>query len=49
MPAREWDDLGNAERVIDRYGSEVRWLADIERWTYYDGCMREKGPGATDK
>lgn len=36
MPAREWDDLGNAERVIDRYGSEVRWLADIERWAYYD-------------
>jgi len=36
MPAREWDDLGNAERVIDRYGSEIRWLADIERWAYYD-------------
>ena len=36
MPAREWDDLGNAERVIDRYGSELRWLADIERWAYYD-------------
>lgn len=35
MPAREWDDLGNAERVIDRYGSEVRWLADIERWACY--------------
>lgn len=37
MPAREWDDLGNAERVIDRYGSEVRWLADIERWACYTG------------
>ncbi|WP_452089422.1 bifunctional DNA primase/polymerase, partial [Bacillus wiedmannii] len=36
MPAREWDDLGNAERVIDRHGSEIRWLADIERWAYYD-------------
>jgi putative DNA primase/helicase len=36
MPAREWDDLGNAERIIDRYGSEIRWLADIERWAYYD-------------
>ncbi|MFD6025670.1 phage/plasmid primase, P4 family [Streptomyces griseoluteus] len=36
MPAREWDDLGNAERVIDRYGTEIRWLADIERWAYYD-------------
>ncbi|MFJ8555280.1 phage/plasmid primase, P4 family [Streptomyces sp. NPDC093676] len=35
MPARDWDDLGNAERVIDRYGSEIRWLADIERWAYY--------------
>ncbi|MFI5664625.1 phage/plasmid primase, P4 family [Streptomyces sp. NPDC051684] len=35
MPARDWDDLGNAERIIDRYGSEVRWLADIERWAYY--------------
>jgi putative DNA primase/helicase len=37
MPAREWDDLGTAERIIDRYGSEVRWLADIERWAYYTG------------
>jgi putative DNA primase/helicase len=37
MPAREWDDLGNAERVIDRYGSEIRWLTDIERWAYYEG------------
>ncbi|WP_309049269.1 phage/plasmid primase, P4 family [Streptomyces sp.] len=36
MPAREWDDLGNAERIIDRYGSEIRWLTDIERWAYYD-------------
>lgn len=36
MPAREWDDLGNAERVIDRHGSEIRWLTDIERWAYYD-------------
>ncbi|MFI1287428.1 phage/plasmid primase, P4 family [Streptomyces sp. NPDC020792] len=36
MPAREWDDLGNAERVIDRHGSEIRWLADIERWAYYE-------------
>jgi putative DNA primase/helicase len=36
MPAREWDDLGNAERVIDRHGTEIRWLADIERWAYYD-------------
>lgn len=37
MPAREWDDLGNAERVIDRYGHEIRWLTDIERWAYYEG------------
>jgi len=37
MPARDWDDLGNAERVIDRHGHEIRWLADIERWAYYDG------------
>ncbi|MFJ3663125.1 phage/plasmid primase, P4 family [Streptomyces sp. NPDC090119] len=36
MPARDWDDLGNAERVIDRHGTEIRWLADIERWAYYD-------------
>lgn len=36
MPAREWDDLGNAERVIDRHGTEVRWLADIERWAHYE-------------
>ncbi|WP_328920679.1 phage/plasmid primase, P4 family [Streptomyces sp. NBC_00208] len=36
MPAREWDDIGNAQRVVDRFGTEVRWIADTEQWATYD-------------
>ncbi|MEU0397969.1 phage/plasmid primase, P4 family [Streptomyces sp. NPDC006208] len=37
MPARDWDDIGNAQRVVDRYGTEVRWITDTEQWATYDG------------
>lgn len=36
MPAREWDDIGNAQRVVDRFGTEVRWIKDTEQWATYD-------------
>ncbi|MEU3426629.1 phage/plasmid primase, P4 family [Streptomyces gardneri] len=37
MPAREWDDIGNAQRVVDRFGTEVRWISDTEQWATYNG------------
>ncbi|PJN24036.1 hypothetical protein CG736_19250 [Kitasatospora sp. CB02891] len=37
MPRREWDDIGNAVRVFDRYGEEIRWIADTEQWAVYSG------------
>lgn len=44
MPAREWDDIGNAERVVDRFGTEVRWIKDTEQWaTYNAGRWSFKG------
>lgn len=36
MPPREWDDIGNAQRVVDRFGTEVRWIKDTEQWATYD-------------
>lgn len=36
MPAREWDDIGNAQRVVDRFGTEVRWIKDTEQWATYE-------------
>ncbi|WP_405019593.1 phage/plasmid primase, P4 family [Kitasatospora sp. NBC_00070] len=36
MPPRTWDDLGNAQRVVDRYGTEVRWITDTEQWAVYE-------------
>lgn len=37
MPAREWDDIGNAQRVVDRFGTEILWIKDTEQWAAYDG------------
>ena len=35
---RSWDDRGNAERFVDRYGSRIRWVPTANRWvTYADG------------
>ena len=36
MPAREWDDIGNTQRVVDRFGTEVRWIKDTEQWATYE-------------
>ncbi|MFT2014636.1 phage/plasmid primase, P4 family [Streptomyces sp. 796.1] len=36
MPARDWDDIGNAQRVVDRYGTEIVWVTDTEQWATYD-------------
>jgi putative DNA primase/helicase len=39
MAKREWNDFGNAERVIDKYGEKVRWVRDEKggHWAVYDG------------
>lgn len=36
---RTWDDLGNAQRLIDRYGPIVRWTLVKKggEWAVYDG------------
>ncbi|CAM5427805.1 MULTISPECIES: phage/plasmid primase, P4 family [Streptomyces] len=36
MPRRDWDDIGNAQRVVDRYGTEIRWITDTEQWAFYE-------------
>lgn len=32
---REWDDLGNAERLLDHYGDALRWVASDRAWAVY--------------
>lgn len=36
---RSWDDIGNAQRLIDRYGPIVRWTLAKKggEWAVYDG------------
>ncbi|MFF1548728.1 phage/plasmid primase, P4 family [Streptomyces sp. NPDC058291] len=46
-PRRSLDDIGNAERLVDHYGAEIRYTVDAEQWvTYEDGRWSFKG-GAT--
>jgi putative DNA primase/helicase len=43
-PRRTLDDIGNAERLVDHYGSEIRYTVDAEQWvTYEDGRWSFKG------
>ena len=36
-PIRPRTDLGNAERLVDRFGSELRYCRRQSRWRYWDG------------
>lgn len=36
-PRRTFDDVGNAERLVDHFGSELRYLIDAEQWVVYEG------------
>ncbi|MFM9815656.1 phage/plasmid primase, P4 family [Streptomyces scabiei] len=36
-PRRSFDDIGNAERLVDHFGSELRYLIDAEQWAVYEG------------
>lgn len=33
---RDWTDTGNAERLIDRYRQNIRWVYDERVWAVYD-------------
>lgn len=45
-PRRSLDDIGNAERLVDHYGAEIRYTIDAEQWvTYEDGRWTFKGGG----
>lgn len=35
-PARTWDDLGNAMRFVDHFGSKVRWVNEEQSWALFD-------------
>lgn len=39
LPAgmRSWDDIGLAQRLIDRYGTTVRRIEQADSWAIYDG------------
>lgn len=40
-PVRSWDDTGNADRFIDRYGDVVRYSFIDKNWLVYNGSYWE--------
>lgn len=36
-PMRSWDDLGNAQRMMDHYGDRLRWVEQAGAWAVYEG------------
>jgi putative DNA primase/helicase len=34
-PIRTWDDLGNADRLIDRLANRLRWIESVGHWAVY--------------
>ena len=36
-PTREWDDLGNADRLVDHYGGQLLWITTDNAWSIYQG------------
>lgn len=36
-PCRTWDDLGNSQRMVDRYGATMRWVEQAGTWAIYSG------------
>jgi putative DNA primase/helicase len=34
---RTWDDLGNAQRIVDHFAWRIRWVARNKTWAAYDG------------
>lgn len=46
-PRRSLDDIGNAERLVDHYGGEIRFTVDAEQWVTYEGGRWSFKGGAT--
>lgn len=44
---RSWDDIGNAERLADHAGRQIRWVIDAEKWAVYTGTHWAIEGGAT--
>lgn len=42
FPRRSMDDLGNAQRLHDRFGRILRWSLDTSRWMRYNGQVWEE-------
>lgn len=36
-PMRDWDDIGNAERLVDHFGQRFVWIEQMDNWAVYDG------------
>ena len=34
---RSWDDVGNADRMVDHFGHRIRYVPGMKQWTLYDG------------
>jgi len=35
--SHEWDDLGNAQRLLDRHADQLRWVTTDKAWAVYMG------------
>jgi putative DNA primase/helicase len=32
-------ELGNAKRLVEMYGDDIRYVVEYKKWIYWDGCM----------
>lgn len=47
LPMRGFHDVGNADRLVDRHGGQIRWAIDAETWLAYDGKRWDDDGAAT--
>lgn len=38
-PSRSWDDTGNADRLMDRYGEYIKYSFTDQKWHIYNGSF----------
>lgn len=41
LPARSWDDTGNADRLMDQYGEYIKYSYIDKAWYFYNGSYWE--------
>lgn len=41
LPARSWDDTGNADRLMDQYGEYIKYSYIDKSWYFYNGSFWE--------